>query len=178
MLLDNQEWVPYNRIKEVIALLDSKDLEAIAQMVKTIVKEEISQSEHRMAEKIEGVETKMAEKIEGVETRMTEKIEGVETRMTEKIEGVETRMAEKIEGVETRMTEKVKESESRIMKGAAALMDAEFKKHFKLLEERQEAVLSGLANEDDLAIIDGRLDDLETVTRVHTEEIERLKIAN
>ncbi len=72
---------------------------------------------------------------------------------------------------------KIKESEKRIMQGAAVLMDAEFEKNFRLLSEQQDKVLSGLANEDDLSIIDGRLDDLEATVRRHSSEIAKLKKA-
>ncbi len=73
--------------------------------------------------------------------------------------------------------DEVAQAEKRIMQAAAVLMDTEFKKNFRLLSEQQDKVLSGLANEDDLSIIDGRLDDLEATVRRHSSEIAKLKKA-
>ena len=74
--------------------------------------------------------------------------------------------------------DEVAQAEHRIMQGAAALMDAEFKKHFKLLGEQQEAALCHVATDDDLDIIDGRLDTLEAMVKKHSKEIAALKKAN
>lgn len=64
------------------------------------------------------------------------------------------------------------------MKGAAILMDTEFTKHFELLLEQQETVLAHVANDDDLDIMDGRIDALEKVVQKHSKEISELKRAN
>lgn len=79
--------------------------------------------------------------------------------------------------VQATVREEVAQAEKRIMQGAATLMEAEFQKNFKLLSEQQDKVLSGLADEDDLSIIDGRLDDLEATVRRHSSEIAKLKKA-
>ena len=52
------------------------------------------------------------------------------------------------------------------------------KKHFKLLGEQQEAALCHVATDDDLDIIDGRLDTLEAMVKKHSKEIAALKKAN
>ena len=76
------------------------------------------------------------------------------------------------------MDMKLEKVESRIVQGVSVLMDAEFKKQYHLLVEAQENALVHAATDDDLAIVEGRIDDLEAVTRVHTKDIERLKKAN
>lgn len=76
------------------------------------------------------------------------------------------------------ITSEMQAVESRIMKGAAVLMDSEFTKHFKLLSEQQDAALSHTATDDDLDIMDGRIETLEKVVRKHSKEITELKKAN
>lgn len=83
-----------------------------------------------------------------------------------------------LEAMEQRTDKKLEAMEQRIMQGAAVLMDAEFTKHFKLLSEQQDNVLSHVPNDEDLDIIDGRIADLETIAKQHTREIQQLKKAN
>lgn len=125
------------------------------------------------------------EDLQAIADIMDEKIQASEQRTDEKLQAMEQRTDEKLRAMEQRIAtntaqfvrEEIQAAEQRIMQGAAALMDAEFTKHFKLLSEQQDRVLSGLADEDDLSIIDGRLDDLETTVKRHSAEITKLKKA-
>ena len=78
------------------------------------------------------------------------------------------------------LDKKISAAEQRIMKGTVTLMDTQFAERFNLLAEGQEEILRRMPNEDDMDIIDGRLQDLEHCTRRHNKQIEelQLKVAN
>lgn len=98
----------------------------------------------------------------------------MEQQKGEILQAVDTKLAQQ----KAEITSEMQAVESRIMKGAAVLMDSEFTKHFKLLSEQQDAALSHAATDDDLDIMDGRIETLEKVVRKHSKEITELKKAN
>lgn len=55
------------------------------------------------------------------------------------------------------------------------LLETEVQTQFNLLAERQEAILQKMTNEEDIDIMDGRLDILETIVKKHSREIAALK---
>lgn len=65
-----------------------------------------------------------------------------------------------------------------ILHDMQVLLDTEVTTKFNLLSEGQEEILRRMPNEDDMAIIDGRLDTLEAVVKKHSREIADLKKAN
>ena len=64
-----------------------------------------------------------------------------------------------------------------IMQDVKTLLDTEVQTKFNLLAEGQEEILRRMPSEDDMDIIDGRLDTLEAIARKHSREIEELKKA-
>ena len=64
-----------------------------------------------------------------------------------------------------------------IMQDVKTLLDTEAQTKFNLLAEGQEEILRRMPSEDDMDIIDGRLDTLEAIARKHSREIEELKKA-
>lgn len=58
------------------------------------------------------------------------------------------------------------------------LLDTEVTAKFNLLAEGQEDILRRMPSEDDMDIIDGRLDTLEAMVKKHSREIAALKRAN
>ena len=58
------------------------------------------------------------------------------------------------------------------------LLDTEVQTKFNLLAEGQEEILRRMPSEEDMDIIDGRLDTLEAIVKKHSKEIEALKKAN
>ncbi|BDF69157.1 hypothetical protein CE91St41_01380 [Oscillospiraceae bacterium] len=70
------------------------------------------------------------------------------------------------------------ELRQELMHDMKVLLDTEVQTKFNLLAEGQEDILRRMPNEDDMDIIDGRLDTLEAVIKKHTREIAELKRAN
>ena len=76
--------------------------------------------------------------------------------------------------VDTKLAQQRKE----IMQDVKTLLDVEVQTKFNLLAEGQEEILRRMPSEDDMDIIDGRLDTLEAMVKKHSREIAALKKAN
>ena len=61
--------------------------------------------------------------------------------------------------------------------GIKVRLDIDVQRQLNLLAEGQEEILSRMPSEDDMDIIDGRLDALEAVAKTHSKEIAELKKA-
>lgn len=75
-------------------------------------------------------------------------------------------------------TEIKSELRKELLHDMQVLLDTEVTAKFNLLAEGQEEILRRMPNEDDMCIIDGRLDTLEAVVKKHSREIADLKRAN
>ena len=64
-----------------------------------------------------------------------------------------------------------------IMHDVKVLLDTEVSTKFNLLAEGIEDIQSRMPSEDDMDIIDGRLDTLEAIVKKHSREIAELKKA-
>ncbi len=129
-------------------MLDERDLQAIAKLIDTSVRE----SEARTAEKID--------------TAINTAIKESEARTAEKIDTA-------IKESEARTAEKIKESEDRMK----ALMEGYFEPKFNLLADQFQLIQDKMVLLDDLVKRDDRLDVLEAVVKRHSREIEKLKKA-
>lgn len=109
--------------------------------------------------------------LEAIGQMMDAKLAQQKTEILDEVDG-------KLTGVEQRLDTKLAEAEQRIAKNTVTLMDAEFSSHFNLLAEGQEDILRRMPSEEDMDIIDGRLDILEAVVKKHSREIQELKKAN
>ena len=78
---------------------------------------------------------------------------------------------------EIRMAQRMAQQRRDIMQDVKTLLDTEVQTKFNLLAEGQEEILRRMPSEDDMDIIDGRLDTLEAIARKHSREIEELKKA-
>ena len=144
-------------------MLDEKDLQAIA----GLMKEEIGASESRMT-------ARMKEEIGASESRMTarmkEEIGASESRMT-------ARMKEEIGASESRTTAQIKEeigaSESRMM----AMMEAYFEPKFDLLAEQMRLIQEKLLPSEAVEDLEDRMDVAEAAIKQHSREIAQLKRA-
>jgi tetrahydromethanopterin S-methyltransferase subunit G len=143
-------------MREVIEMLDERDLQAIAQLLT----QQLTQQKTEIMQEVQTV----------VQSTVQTEVARSEERIMQKVQA-------EFAQVEERLDEKISQAESRIMKSTAVMMDTEFKKQFRLLCEQQDHVLSDAANMDDICIIDGRLDDLEATVKRHAAEIARLKKA-
>ena len=166
-------------------MLDEKDV----QIIRALLKEEISASEGRMTKHTEKMiqesEQRMTEKIQESEQRMTGKIQESEQRMEKHTEQLiqesEQRMTGKIQESEQRMTARTESmidaAEQRIAKSTVALMKAEFTPRFDLLAE-------GLKDIQEKMVPRSRVDDLEdevkflkSIVRQSNEDVQNLKRA-
>ena len=86
-------------------------------------------------------------------------------------------MDSKIGASEKRMAQLMAQQRRDIMQDVKTLLDTEVQTKFNLLAEGQEEILRRMPSEDDMDIIDGRLDTLEAIARKHSREIEELKKA-
>lgn len=86
-------------------------------------------------------------------------------------------MDSKIGASEKRMAQLMAQQRRDIMQNVKTLLDTEVQTKFNLLAEGQEEILRRMPSEDDMDIIDGRLDTLEAIARKHSREIEELKKA-
>lgn len=73
--------------------------------------------------------------------------------------------------------ERIKAVQSETMKGASVLMDTQFMGQFKLLAEGQDAILQKMPSEDDLNMIDDRLQEHDDEIRVLRRDVNELKRA-
>ena len=74
----------------------------------------------------------------------------------------------------------LKEGQARLeadVSGIKVRLDIDVQRQLNLLAEGQEEILSRMPSEDDMDIIDGRLDALEAVAKTHSKEIAELKKA-
>lgn len=87
-----------------------------------------------------------------------------------------------LEAISQMMDAKLAQQKAEILDEAThrmkVLLDAEVAAKFNLLAEGQEDILRRMPNEDDMDIIDGRLDTLEAMVKKHGKEIAALKKAN
>lgn len=86
--------------------------------------------------------------------------------------------SELLQAVDAKLEQQKKDLRADIMHDVTVLMDAEFSAKFNLLAEGQDEILRRMPNEDDMDIIDGRLDTLEAIAKKHSREIAALKQAN
>lgn len=82
--------------------------------------------------------------------------------------------------VEERLTQKIADSKRESLHDMQLLLDTEVTTRFNLPAEGQEQILRKMPSEDDMDIIDGRLQELEATSKFvekHRSEIEGLKKA-
>lgn len=73
--------------------------------------------------------------------------------------------------------EKLKTTEANIMRGVTTLMDSQFMGQFALLAEGQELILQKMPSEDDMDIIDGRLQEHDDEIKILRRDVNELKRA-
>lgn len=87
-----------------------------------------------------------------------------------------------LEAIGQMMDKKLAQQKTEILDEAThrmkVLLETEVRTQFNLLAEGQDDILRRMPNEDDMDIIDGRLDTLEAVVKKHSREIQELKKAN
>lgn len=66
---------------------------------------------------------------------------------------------------------------SSLRKDVVTLMDTQFMTQFKLLAEGQEAILRKMPSEDDMDIIDGRLQEHDSEIKMLRQDVTELKRA-
>ena len=69
------------------------------------------------------------------------------------------------------------ELRQELMQDVKVLLDTEVSTKFNLLAEGIEDIQRRMPSEDDMDIIDGRLDTLEAIVKKHSREIAELKMA-
>ena len=75
------------------------------------------------------------------------------------------------------MDAKLTQQKQDIMHDVKVLLDTEVTTKFNLLAEGIEDIQRRMPSEDDMDIIDGRLDTLEAIVKKHSREISELKKA-
>lgn len=86
-------------------------------------------------------------------------------------------IAELMRGMETRIDQKLVQQRKDILHDVKILLDTEVTTKFNLLAEGMEDIRRRMPSEDDMDIIDGRLDTLEAMVKKHSREIAELKKA-
>ena len=86
-------------------------------------------------------------------------------------------IAELMQGMEARFDQKLAQQRKEIMHDVKVLLDTEVTTKFNLLAEGIEDIQRRMPSEDDMDIIDGRLDTLEAIVKKHSREISELKKA-
>ena len=90
---------------------------------------------------------------------------------------MESRIDEKMGAMEARIDQKLAQQRKDIMHDVKVLLDTEVTTKFNLLAEGMEDIRRRMPNEDDMDIIDGRLDALEANVKKHAREISDQKKA-
>ena len=132
-------------------MLDEKDLQAIAQIMDSKIKE----SEQRTAQAI-------------CES---------EHRTMQAICESEHRTMQAIRESEQRTAQAIRESEQRTMQGASTLMESYFEPKFKLLFENQQTMMENLTPKSRVDELEEEVAFLRSMIRQHSREIEALKHA-
>lgn len=166
--LDYFTCAQYNTGKDVIAMLEEKDLQAIAQMM------------HAMEQRMD---QRMDQKLTDSEQRMTKNTETLiadsEQRMTKNLD---QRLDQRFTEFEQRITKNtetlIAESEQRITKNTVMLMELEFAKNFKLLAEGQALILEKLVPSSRVEKLEDDVDVLKSAVRNLNNEVTQLKQAN
>ncbi len=97
----------------------------------------------------------------------------------EKMQGDISGLKEDVSGLKEDVSG-LKEGQARLeadVSGIKVRLDMDVQRQLNLLAEGQEEILSRMPSEEDMDIIDGRLDTLETVAKSHSKEIAELKKA-
>lgn len=129
-------------------MLDEKDLQAIAQIMDSKIRE----SEQRTAQLIDS------------------KLKESEQRTMQALDS-------KLKESEQRTAQAIKESEQRTMEGAATLMESYFEPKFKLLAEGIQSLKETQIPKDQFDELREEVFMLRAVVRRHSEEIKDLKHA-
>ena len=136
-------------------MLDERDLQAIAQLIDSKLKE----SEQRTAQLIDS------------------KLQESEQRTMGAIKESEQRTMGAIKESEQRTMGAIKESEQRTMQGAAALMESYFEPKFQLLAEGIQSLQEKQIPRERFENLEEEVAFLRTIVRQHSREIEKLKHA-
>ena len=136
-------------------MLDERDLQAIAQLIDSKLKE----SEQRTAQLIDS------------------KLQESEQRTMGAIKESEQRTMGAIKESEQRTMGAIKESEQRTMQGAAALMESYFEPKFQLLAEGIQSLQETQIPRERFENLEEEVAFLHTIVRQHSREIEKLKHA-
>lgn len=140
-------------------MLDERDLQAIAQLIDSKLKE----SEQRTAQLIDS-------KLQESEQRTMGAIKESEQRTMGAIKESEERTMQ-------RTTDAIRESEQRTMQGAAALMESYFEPKFQLLAEGIQSLQETQIPRERFENLEEEVAFLHTIVRQHSREIEKLKHA-
>ena len=136
-------------------MLDERDLQAIAQLIDSKLKE----SEQRTMGAIRESEQRTMGAIKESEQRTMGAIKESEERTMQ------------------RTTDAIRESEQRTMQGAAALMESYFEPKFQLLAEGIQSLQETQIPRERFENLEEEVAFLRTIVRQHSREIEKLKHA-
>lgn len=112
----------------------------------------------------------MREELKNTENRMMERVDS-------QIKAIQAEVATAEDRIVGYLNEQIKAVQVETMKNAVTLIDAQFMKQFSLLAEGQEEILRKMPSEEDMDIIDGRLQEHDVELNVQRQEIEKLKKA-
>lgn len=135
-------------------MLDEKDLQAIGQMMDV-----------KLAQQKQEIKTEFRKEI--IQDMKVLLDTEVQTKFNLELAGIKSDMQQ--------MKADILRESSQSMK---VLLETEVTTKFNLLAEGQDEILRRMPNEDDMDIIDGRLDTLEAMVKRHSREIAALKQAN
>lgn len=152
-------------------MLTREDLQAITEIVKATVSEEVAQSEKRIMQEVGGL-------IQNTEGRIMKNVGGLlqdtEGRIMHNVGGLlqeqKTEIMQEVGGL-------IQDTEGRIMKGAAVLIDAEVKPKFDLLAEDISLIREKVEGFENMDKLEDDVFALKAVVKQHTREINQLKKA-
>ena len=98
-----------------------------------------------------------------------------EQRFSERMEEQKKELSDMMDAKLAKQKKEILEEATQRMK---VLLDTEVATKFNLLAEGQEDILRRMPSEEDMDIIDGRLDTLEAIVKKHAKDIAALKKAN
>lgn len=144
-----------------------------------ILKEMFRESEARMENKMEARMVEMFHESEArMEAMMDRKIDALRTETNDKLEAMQAENNQKFESIDKRfeaMDKKIEDTAAQVQRNTAILMDAEFSRHFDLIEEQLQLLMEKMTAparvdklEDDMTVVKASIRNLSG--RVQTLE--------
>lgn len=90
---------------------------------------------------------------------------------------MDTKLEKQKDDILSEVDRKIYDAQSEIMRGVAALMEAEFRPQFSLLAEGQQTIRELLPPQEDWEIMDTRMSALEAMVKKLNREVAQLKKA-